>query len=66
MEKLISKKKPFYPITNILKKYLMDFNRWIDVPISYEDLLRFQGSVMSTMIMIKTLCGLEYFIQIVS
>ena len=45
MEKLISKKKPFYPITNILKKYLMDFNRWIDVPISYEDLLRFQGSV---------------------
>ena len=23
----------------------MDFNRWIDVPISYEDLLRFQGSV---------------------
>ena len=45
MKKLISKKKPFYPVTNILKEYLMDFNRWIDVPISYEDLLRFQGSV---------------------
>ena len=45
MEELISKKKPFFPITNILKEYLMDFNRWIDVPISYEDLLRFQGSV---------------------
>ena len=45
MEKLISKKKPFYPINNLLKTYLIDFNRWINVPISYDDLLRFQGSI---------------------
>ena len=44
-KKLISKKKPFYPITNFLKNYLIDFNRWIKVPITYDDLLRFQGSV---------------------
>ena len=44
MKKLISKKKPFYPITNLLKTYLIDYNRWINVPISYDDLLRFQGS----------------------
>ena len=45
MKKLISKKKPFYPINNLLKTYLIDFNRWINVPISYDDLLRFQGSI---------------------
>ena len=46
MKKLISKKKPFFPISNLLKKYLIDFNRWVDTPIYYEDLLRFQGSVV--------------------
>ena len=46
MKKLISKKKPFYPITNILKQYLIDFNRWMEIPISYDDLLRFQGSIV--------------------
>lgn len=46
MKKLISKKKPFYPISNLLKKYLIDFNRWVDMPIYYGDLLRFQGSVI--------------------
>ena len=45
MKKLISKKKPFYPINNLLKTYLIDFNRWINVPISYDDLLRFQGCI---------------------
>ena len=45
MKKLISKKKPFFPISNILKKYLIGFNRWFDIPVSYDDLLRFQGSV---------------------
>ena len=46
MKKLISKKKPFYPISNILKQYLIEFNRWMEIPISYDDLLRFQGSVV--------------------
>ena len=46
MKKLISKKKPFYPISNILKKYLIDFNRWMEIQISYDDLLRFQGSIV--------------------
>jgi len=46
MKKLISKKKPFFPISNLLKKYLTDFNRWVDIPIYYGDLLRFQGGVV--------------------
>ena len=46
MKKLISKKKPFYPISSILKKYLIDFNRWMEIPVSYDDLLRFQGSIV--------------------
>ena len=44
-ERLISKKKPFYPISIELSKYLKDFNRWINGSIFYEDLLRFSGSV---------------------
>ncbi len=44
-EKLISKKKPFYPISIELSKYLKNFNRWINGSIFYEDLLRFSGSV---------------------
>tara|TARA_B110000444_G_C18851994_1_gene606550 strand:+ start:12792 stop:13856 length:1065 start_codon:yes stop_codon:yes gene_type:complete len=46
MKKLISKKKPFFPISDTLMKYLIDFNRWMEIPISYEDLMRFQGSVV--------------------
>ena len=38
-EKLISKKKPFYPISIELSKYLKEFNRWINGSIFYEDLL---------------------------
>ncbi len=44
-EKLISKKKPFYPISIKLSKYLKNYNRWISGSIFYEDLLRFSGSV---------------------
>ena len=44
-EKLISKKKPFYPISDELSKYLKKFNRWITGSIFYDDLLRFSGSV---------------------
>lgn len=43
--KLISKKKPAYPITDELLKYLTRHGRTIKIPIYYDDLLRFQGSV---------------------
>ena len=41
----ISKKKPSYPVGNELHKYLSEYNRNIKLPIFYDDLLRFQGSV---------------------
>src|SRR6056300_383891 len=44
-DKLISKKKPFYPISSGLKGFLKSYDRWIDTPIFYEDLLRFSGSI---------------------
>jgi len=44
-EKLISKKKPAYPITEALSNYLTDQGRNIKIPIFYDDLLRFQGAV---------------------
>lgn len=43
--KLISKKKPTYPINEALFKYLSSHGRTIKIPIYYDDLLRFQGSV---------------------
>ena len=45
-EKLISKKKPFYPIIDELKKYLQHHSRWVYTPVYYDDLLRFSGSVV--------------------
>tara|TARA_R110002049_G_scaffold309282_1_gene520042 strand:+ start:25817 stop:26875 length:1059 start_codon:yes stop_codon:yes gene_type:complete len=42
----ISKKKPSYPITEKLHRYLSEYNRNIKLPIFYEDLLRFQGSIV--------------------
>lgn len=44
-EKLMSKKKPAYPISKELDEYLDVYNRKIEIPIHYEDLLRFSGSV---------------------
>lgn len=44
-EKLISKKKPFYPISSELETYLRSYDRWINTPVFYSDLLRFSGSV---------------------
>ena len=41
----ISLKKPSYPVNSALKAYLQKFNRSIRLPIFYDDLLRFQGSV---------------------
>jgi len=41
----ISKKKPSFPVTERLHDYLSEYNRNIRLPIFYDDLLRFQGSV---------------------
>ena len=42
----ISKKKPSFPITQQLGDYLSEYKRNIRIPVFYEDLLRFQGSVV--------------------
>lgn len=42
----ISKKKPSYAVTSKLDNYLTEYNRNIKIPIFYEDLLRFQGSIV--------------------
>ncbi|MCX2720476.1 hypothetical protein [Lentiprolixibacter aurantiacus] len=45
-ERLMSKKKPAYPVSEKLDAYLEKYNRNIEIPIFYEDLLRFAGSVV--------------------
>ena len=45
-EKLMSKKKPAYPVSKRLDAYLDHYSRKIEIPIFYEDLLRFSGSVV--------------------
>ncbi|WP_420400362.1 hypothetical protein [Flagellimonas sp.] len=45
-EKLMSKKKPAYPVNKKLDVYLDRYSRKIEIPIFYEDLLRFAGSVV--------------------
>ena len=42
----ISKRKPSYSVTKKLHNYLSRYNRDIKIPIFYEDLLRFQGSIV--------------------
>ncbi len=42
---LISKKKPAYPINELLSNYLTEYNRSIKIPIFYDDLLRFSGAI---------------------
>lgn len=44
-ERLISRKKPTYPINDELYDYLATYNRSIKIPIFYDDLLRFSGSI---------------------
>ena len=44
-EKLISKKKPVFPISKDLTNYLIKNGRTIKIPIFYDDLLRFKGAV---------------------
>lgn len=45
-ERLMSKKKPAYPVNERLDGYLDHYNRKIEIPIFYDDLLRFAGSVV--------------------
>ncbi|MFL1896105.1 hypothetical protein ACJRPK_10405 [Aquimarina sp. 2-A2] len=45
-EKLMSNKKPTYPISDRLEAYLKDCNRKIKIPVFYDDLLRFSGSIV--------------------
>ncbi|HLT51547.1 MAG TPA: hypothetical protein VKZ93_06295, partial [Arenibacter sp.] len=45
-EKLISRKKPAYPVNPQLDAYLEHYSRKIEIPIFYDDLLRFSGSVV--------------------
>ena len=45
-EKLMSKKKPAFPISEKLNNYLVEHSRAIKIPVFYDDLLRFQGSVV--------------------
>ncbi|WP_372753264.1 hypothetical protein [Mariniflexile sp.] len=42
----ISKRKPSYTISSELSEYLTEYNRNIELPIFYDDLLRFQGSIV--------------------
>jgi len=44
-KKLISQKKPFYPISKELTTFLKKHDRWVSLDLSYEDLLRFSDSI---------------------
>ena len=44
-KKLISKKKPFYPISKKLENFFKKYYRWISNVISYDDLLRYSDSI---------------------
>lgn len=43
---LMSKKKPSFPVSERLHGYLNEYSRSIKIPIFYEDLLRFAGSIV--------------------
>ncbi|WP_207420880.1 hypothetical protein [Desertivirga brevis] len=40
-----SRKKFFYPVKDVLRDYLLKYNREVKLPVQYTDLLRFQMSV---------------------
>ena len=42
---IISKKKPSYKVSNYLEDYLKNYNRIQKIPIEYNDLKRYVGSV---------------------
>jgi len=41
----ISKKKKIYPVNTQLREYLISHNRSLPLPITYADLLKFEGSI---------------------
>lgn len=43
---LMSKKKPSFPVSERLNRYLQKYNRTTKIPVFYDDLLRFAGSVV--------------------
>lgn len=45
-EKLMSKKKPTFPVNERFHKYLAKYNRNTKIPVFYDDLFRFSGSVV--------------------
>ena len=45
-KKPMSKKKPTFPVNEMLHAYLMNYNRTIKISLYYDDLLRFQGSII--------------------
>jgi len=45
-QKLISQKKPAFPVNDQLYDYLTMYNRNIKIPVVYDDLLRFAGSIV--------------------
>jgi hypothetical protein len=45
-EKLMSKKKPSFAVNERLNRYLAKHNRNTKIPVFYDDLLRFSGSVV--------------------
>ncbi len=44
-EKLLSQKKPSYPVRKALAQYLNKYNRTTKIPVFYDDLLRFSGAI---------------------
>jgi molybdopterin/thiamine biosynthesis adenylyltransferase len=45
-EKLMSRKKPSFAVNDRLNRYLAKYNRNTKIPVFYDDLLRFSGSVV--------------------
>ncbi|MDT0675973.1 hypothetical protein [Autumnicola musiva] len=45
-QKLMSKKKPSFPINERFNRYLAKYNRNTMIPVFYDDLLRFSGSIV--------------------
>lgn len=41
----IEYKKPFYPVSDGLKKYLVNYSRSIQIPLEYNDLLRYSSLI---------------------
>lgn len=41
----ISKKKPFYPVSDDFKTYLQNYGRKINLPVKYDDLLHFNAAI---------------------